>query len=88
MTKCRLWRVDITHIAGYQAPSLLIETTEVLKYKAEEEAIQIAKTKSRLNDFPESWSFTSYCTGKKLRNGKWLTDAEIEARKLKLRERA
>lgn len=82
MTKCRLWRVDITHIAGYQAPSLLIETYEMLKYKAEEEAIIIAKQKTRLASF-ECWTFTAYCTGKKMRNGKWLTGAEIEAYRLK-----
>lgn len=77
MTKRRLWRVDITHIAGYQAPSLFIETTEKLKYKAETDAINIAKEQTRLASF-ESWTFTAYCTGKKLRNGKWLTDAEIK----------
>jgi hypothetical protein len=82
MTKCRLWRVDITHIAGYQAPYLMVETTEDLKYKAEMQALELAKQKTRLSSF-ECWTFTAYCTGKKMRNGKWLTDAEIEAYRLK-----
>jgi hypothetical protein len=78
MTKRRLWRVDITHQMGYQAPSLLIETEEFLKYKAEKEAIKLAKSMTRLSDF-DCWKLTAICTEKRIRNGKWYTQAQIDA---------
>lgn len=83
MTKCRLWRVELTHEMGYQAPYLLVETTEHLKYKAEMQALELAKEQTRLSDF-DCWTLTAYCTGKKLRNGKWWSEAEIQAHQEKL----
>jgi len=83
MTKRRLWRVDFTHQMGYQAPYLMIETTQELKYKAELQALELAEERSRLADF-DCWTLSATCTGKKQRNGKWFTDAEINAYRDKL----
>jgi len=77
MEKNRLWRVDITHIRGYQAPSLYVETTTHERPKAEIEALSLAKEKTRLSDFSE-WTIEVVPTGRKLWNGKWLTLWEIE----------
>ena len=77
MTKRRLWRVDFTDKIGNQAPSLFIETIEVLKYKAENEAINLAKRRSRLGDFPEIWTITAYSTNKKLVNNKWILNKHL-----------
>ena len=83
MTKSRLWRVDITHKMGYHAPYLMVETTEYLKYKAESQALKFAKESSRLSDF-KCYIFTAICTDKKLRNGKWYTQAQIDKHNEKL----
>jgi len=56
----RLWRVDITSKAGYQAPSFFIETSARSSWtreKAELEAIKLAKEKSGLGRFPKTWNF-------------------------------
>lgn len=46
----RLWRVEWVHRSGYQAPSQYVAAkTRML-------AIRLAKSNSRLGDFPESWS--------------------------------
>ena len=45
--------------------------------------LELAKEQTRLSDF-DCWTFTAYCTGKKIRNGKWWTEAEIQAHKEKL----
>lgn len=61
MFKARLWRVDTQHVAGYHAPSFWIETdTKVTqnREKAEQEALKLAKEKSGLSRFPETWKFT------------------------------
>ena len=61
MNKQRLWRVDITHVRGYQAPSFYVETSTKSskpREEAELEAIKIAKEKSGLSRFPKSWTFT------------------------------
>lgn len=71
MSKNRLWRVNISHIRGYYAPYLLVETTSYKRYEAEVEALQIAKTRSRLSDLKE-WNFEAVCLEKKLINGKWV----------------
>ena len=44
------WSIRFTHIRGYSAPTMYIVSDE--KYS---QVIQIAKSKSRLGDFPESW---------------------------------
>lgn len=80
MEKNRLWRVDITHIRGYQAPSFYIETSmpEGTKpEKVELEALKLAKEKTRLSDFPH-WEIGVVPTGRKKWDGKWLTLFEIE----------
>ena len=87
MTKSRLWRVDFTNQIGNQAPYLMVETTEDLKYKAELQALEFAKERSRLADF-ENWTMSATCTGKKLRNGKWFTDLEIETYREKMKAKA
>lgn len=61
MKKTRLWRVVITHVSGYQAPSFKVETSTFWKKPreiAEMEAIKVAKEKSGLGRFPKSWTFT------------------------------
>lgn len=68
---------------GYQAPYLMVETTEHLKYKAEMQALELAKQSSRLSEF-DCYTFTATCTGKKLRNGKWWTQAQIDEHNEKL----
>lgn len=60
MLKKRLWRVDVIHEMDCQAPSFWVETkTNVNKTReeAENEALKIAKEKTRLSDFPKSWNF-------------------------------
>lgn len=74
MEKNRLWRVDITHVRGYQAPSFYVETSTPEGQKAEKaelEAIKSAKEKTRLSGFPE-WTIEVIPTGRKLVNGKWV----------------
>jgi len=71
MSKHRLWRVDISHIRGYHAPYLLVETTSYFRYDAAVEAIKEAKTRSRLGDF-DNWNFEATCLEKKLINNKWV----------------
>lgn len=59
-SKIRLWRVDTTHVSGYHAPSFYIETATSAAWtreKSEEEAIKLAKEKSGLGRFPETWIF-------------------------------
>jgi hypothetical protein len=59
MFKKRLWRVDIIHSMGYQAPSFFVETATLsssTREVAEKEAIKIAKEKTRLSSFPKSWT--------------------------------
>ena len=46
-----LWRVVPIHRSGYSAPHYWVEA------KTKKEAIKLAKEKSRLSDFPKSWSF-------------------------------
>lgn len=58
MFKKRLWRVDIIHEMGYQAPSFWVETATPLsktREDAKREAIKIAEGKTRLSSFPKSW---------------------------------
>jgi len=78
-SKNRLWRVDIISKAGYQAPYFIVETSAYLKYKAESEAISIAKERSRLSDFGNDWTFTAVCLEKKKDySGKWYVPDTIE----------
>jgi len=60
-SKLRLWRVDTQHKSGYHAPSFYVETatpSSKTRYESELEAIRVAKEKSGLSRFPESWTFT------------------------------
>ena len=78
MSKHRLWRVDISHIRGYHAPYLLVETTSYKRYEAEVEAIKLAKTKSRLSDCNE-WTFDAVCLEKKFINNKWVPNKNLDS---------
>jgi hypothetical protein len=49
--KLLLWRVEWSHRNGYQAPYQLIWA------KTRKEATIELKTRSRLADFPETWSY-------------------------------
>lgn len=49
-TEILLWRVEWVHRAGMIAPFQMVWA------KDKKEAIQLAKSKSRLTDFPEFWS--------------------------------
>lgn len=60
-----LWKVDSTHQMGYQAPTYFVETMyEVVSSKSKREnlekemkqALELAKEKSRLADFPNKWT--------------------------------
>jgi hypothetical protein len=77
MSKSRLWRVDISHIRGYQAPHIMVETSAYLRYDAEVEALQLAKGRTELSKF-DCWNFTATKVDRKLFNGKWLTPQEFE----------
>lgn len=77
MNKNRLWRVDLTHKMGYQAPSLYVETTTYERPKAELEALNLAKKLTRLSDFPNVWHIEVVCTERKQYNNKWLSIPEI-----------
>lgn len=60
MSKTRLWRVDILHTSGYHAPSLYVETATAeskTRETAEQEAIKMAKEKSGLGRFQDTWLF-------------------------------
>jgi hypothetical protein len=46
-----LWRVEWTHVNGYQAPYRFVEA------KTRREATKLAPSTSRLADFPADWSF-------------------------------
>jgi hypothetical protein len=76
MNKARLWRVDISHMLGYQAPSFLIETEtkgNELREKAEQEAIRLARGKSGLGRFPKIWKFTvTHLEGHFQIDGRWV----------------
>ena len=52
----RLWRVEWCHRSGYQSPTYYVETTRQAVAAERLDAIAIAKTKSRLADFPKVWS--------------------------------
>lgn len=61
MNKARLWRVDLTHKVGYQAPSFWVETvtnTNKTREEAELEAIRLAAERTALSKFPETWTIT------------------------------
>lgn len=61
MNKARLWRVDVTSIWGYQAPSFWIETEtpgSQTREKAEQKALQCAMEKTGLSRFPKHWKIT------------------------------
>jgi hypothetical protein len=59
MRKLRFWRVETTHVAGYTAPLFYVFTEEKRKEKAKAKAIEIAKSQSRLADFPQ-YTFTAH----------------------------
>ena len=47
----RLWRVELRHRNGYDAPSQLIEAKKSEAHKV------VQKSNLRLLDFPEKWSY-------------------------------
>lgn len=77
MSKSRLWRVDISHVRGYQAPHILVETSAYLRYDAEVEALQLAKERTELSKF-DCWKFSATKVDRKFLDGKWLTPQEFE----------
>lgn len=59
--KIRLWRVEAQSISGLRAPSFFVETatsSNLTREESEPEAIKLAKEKSGLGRFPETWNFT------------------------------
>lgn len=58
LQKNRLWKVRLIHYMGYEAPYFFVETSSSSRAKAhsaELEAIEKAKLKTRLADFPNKW---------------------------------
>jgi len=53
MRKLRKWRVEITHVNGYTAPSIPVWTEDDRHWKAKANAIKIARSRSRLADFTQ-----------------------------------
>jgi hypothetical protein len=77
--KFRLWRIELTHQMGYQAPSFRVETSSKLRMNAEVEAIRLAREKTRLGDFPNSWKITVYYLDQYIMIGnKWVLRKEFE----------
>ena len=62
----QLWRVEMIHRNGYQAPALLVEATE-----RKEAHKEVMKMKLRLLEFPNSWSFQLTRLNVRRFNGKW-----------------
>lgn len=69
----KLWKVVITHKMGAQAPSYFVETEYVaINSKSTKEnkeveyfmALQEAKQKTRLSDFPNEWTIDVINTGR------------------------
>lgn len=59
--KSRLWRVDVTNILGYQAPSFYVESSNPgtqTREKAEMDAIKLAKDNTALSRYPKTWKIT------------------------------
>ena len=56
-SKTRFWRVVWYHKNGYSAPQYHVETTIRDLDFAKKEAIKLAKSRSRLADFPKVWYF-------------------------------
>lgn len=76
MNKARLWRVDVTSIWGYQAPSFFLETEtngNQTREKAEQMALQLAKDKTALSRYPKSWRITvEHMENYFQLNGRWV----------------
>jgi hypothetical protein len=76
MNKARLWRVDVTNILGYQAPSFWIETethVNLTREKAEQEALKLAKEQTGLGRFPKTWRITvTHLENYFQLNGRWV----------------
>ena len=68
--KLRYWRVDVIHVNGYHAPSTFITTDEVRMWKAEAQALRLAKESCRLADFPDKWVLVPIMRNVVLTNGK------------------
>lgn len=80
MSKIRLWRVDTSHIRGYCAPQMFIETENERLCNAEVEALNLAKQSSRFCDLPE-WTLEVTQVNKQKFNGKWYSPEECEYKK-------
>lgn len=76
MSKPRIWRVDVVRVNGLHAPSIIVETEEKRLWKAYAEALAKAKERTRLSDFPQTWSFHPVLLNKVLVNGKWVIPQE------------
>jgi len=68
ISKIRLWRVEIVHRNGYEAPSIMMEA------KKEEVHKDVQKLNLRLLDFPNKWCYHLVDTQKNFndKKGKWL----------------
>lgn len=77
MSKIRQWRADTTHIRGYCAPQMFIETESERLCNAEAEALNLAKQSSRFADLPE-WKLEVTQVNKQKLNGKWYSEDEYE----------
>ena len=53
MRKLRKWRVEITHVNGYTAPSIYVDTEGDRLWKAKLKAEEAAKSQSRLANFSQ-----------------------------------
>lgn len=68
-THRKLWKVVSTHKMGSQAPTFFVETNYVSvksrttrenKEVEELQALEEAKSKTRLSDFPDKWTIEVY----------------------------
>lgn len=69
----QLWRVDLIHRNGYQAPYQLIEVQKS-KTKSDYRVVHkmVKEMNLRLLDFPHKWSFKLTKLDKIKVNGKWI----------------
>ncbi len=74
--KERLWRVRLVHKMDYEAPSFWVETFSPInttREGAEVEALRLAKEKTRLADFPKSWTIiVTHLENYKFIDGRWV----------------
>jgi len=68
ISKIRLWRVEIVHRNGYEAPAIMLEA------KKDEVHKNVQNLNLRLLDFPNKWYYRLIDTQKTFdeKKGKWL----------------